>query len=91
MGLFELTIGTHNFARLLDKCLINKAFKCLVVLLKIYKDKILKAESSSTSQKVDLVQICGQAMTVHAASAKIIVNLFDYASESSQTLSNEDY
>ena len=82
MGLLELTIGPHNFARLLEKCLLNKAFKCLLVLLKIYKKSILNT-TNPESQTVNLVHICAQSMTVYAASAKIIVNLFEYAEQAS--------
>lgn len=35
-----LTIGAHNFNRLLSTALQNKAFKCLVVLMEFYDEKL---------------------------------------------------
>ena len=37
MGYKELTIGSHNFQELFSLCLLNRAFKCLLVLVKYYQ------------------------------------------------------
>lgn len=35
-----LTIGAHNFDRLLTRALGDKAFKCLVVLMEFYDERL---------------------------------------------------
>lgn len=36
----SLSIGAHNFDRLLTRALGNKAFKCVVVLMEFYNERL---------------------------------------------------
>jgi len=73
LGYEAITIGPHNFDQLLSMALVNKAFKCLVVLMEFY-DANLRA----LDVPIDLVTLFAKALTVYRAPPVILAKLFKF-------------
>ena len=72
-GYQGITIGSHNFDRLLGIALGNKAFKCLVVLMEYYEERLRGQDLG-----IDLVKILALGLTVFKAPVKIISKLYRF-------------
>lgn len=72
-GYKGITIGSHNFDRLLGIALGNKAFKCLVVLMEYYEERLRGQDLG-----IDLVKILALGLTVFKAPVKIISKLYRF-------------
>ena len=73
LGYDDLIIGEKNFGRLLSMALGNKAFKCLVVLMEFYNERL-----RGQDLPIDLVKLFARGMTVYRAPVNIIVKLFKF-------------
>ena len=73
-GFQDLTIGAHNFDRLLARCLGNQAFKCLVVLMEYYNEHLRNQQDLP----IDLVRLFARGLTVYRAPANIISKLYRF-------------
>ena len=72
-GYETLTIGANNFNRLLGFALRNKAFKCLVVLMEFYNERLRGQDLG-----IDLVKLLARGITVYRAPASIISKLYKF-------------
>ena len=72
-----LTIGPHNFDRLLTRALGNQAFKCLVVLMEFYDERLRDQNLS-----IDLVKLFARGMTVYRAPVNIVLKLYKFVKPS---------
>jgi len=69
LGYKELTIGAHNFELLFNRCLLNRAFRCLLVLITHFNNM---ENSKQIKLKIDLVNLICQALTIYSAPLSII-------------------
>ena len=70
LGYESITVGVHNFDRLVSQALESKAFKCLAVLLEYYQNRL-------RSHQIDLVTVLAKGITLHQAPVEIIVKLYE--------------
>ena len=68
-----LIIGPHNFDRLLSRALGNQAFKCLVVLMQFYDERL-----RGQDLPIDLVKLFARGMTVYRAPVNIVLKLYKF-------------
>ena len=69
-GYEALTIGEHNFDKLLSMALINQAFKCLMVLMEFYNARLRHKQLA-----IDLVSLFAKGLTVYRAPPNILAKL----------------
>ena len=72
-GYHDLIIGPDNFDRLLSKALVCKSFKCVMVLMEFYEER-LKAQQIP----IDLVSLFAKALTIYRAPVSIISKLYKF-------------
>lgn len=71
LGYKSITVGPHNFERLLAYAVENRAFKCTVVLVEHFQQKL------RLHKELDLVSVLAHGMTEHETPVFIIVKLYE--------------